>query len=97
LTDVEQIARGTFSPLSGFMDRACLESVLEYNQLPSGLAWTMPVVLAVPREIASRFSEGDRVLLSSKSGMAHSVLDIGETYDFEPELLARKWFGTDSR
>ncbi|CAN7630088.1 pyruvate kinase [Mesorhizobium sp. LjNodule214] len=97
LTDVEQIARGTFSPLCGFMDKACLESVLERNRLPSGLAWTMPVVLAVPKETASRFSGGERVLLCSKSGLSHSVLDISETYGFEPELLARKWFGTDSR
>lgn len=97
LTDVEQIARGTFSPLCGFMDKGCLESVLEHNRLPSGLAWTMPVVLAVPKETASRFSKGDRVLLCSKSGLSHSVLDISETYEFDPEMLARKWFGTDSR
>jgi len=97
LIDVEQIARGTFSPLCGFMDKACLESVLEYNRLPSGLVWTMPVVLAVPKEAASRFAKGDRVLLSSKCGLPHSVLEVSETYQVEPELLARKWFGTDSR
>jgi pyruvate kinase len=97
LTDVEQIARGAFSPLCGFMDRACLESVLEFNRLPSELAWTMPVVLAVPKETASRFAKGDRVLLSSRCGLAHSILDVSEAYQFEPELLARKWFGTDSR
>lgn len=97
LTDVEQIARGTFSPLCGFMDRACLESVLEYNRLPSGPAWTMPVVLAVPREAASRYSSGNRVLLSSKCGLPHSVLDVSDSFEFEPERLVRKWFGTDSR
>lgn len=97
LTDVEQIARGTFSPLRGFMDKACLESVLEYNRLPSGLVWTMPVVLAVPKEIASRYTKGDRVLLSTTCGSPHSLLDVSDAYDFEPELLARKWFGTDSR
>lgn len=97
LTDVEQIARGTFSPLCGFMDRDTLESVLDYNRLPSGLAWTMPIVLGVPEEDARRFGKGDRVLLTSTRGLAHSVLDVSETYAFEPELLARKWFGTDSR
>jgi pyruvate kinase len=96
LTDVEQVARGTFSPLRGFMDKACLESVLEHSRLPSGLAWTMPIVLAVPKETANRCSKGDRVLLSSKSGMPHSVLDVSETYEFEPELLGQKWFGTAS-
>ncbi|MBD9373696.1 sulfate adenylyltransferase [Rhizobium sp. ARZ01] len=97
LTDVEQIVRGTFSPLRGFMDRTCLESVLEDKRLPSGLIWTMPVVLAVPDKAAIRFSKGDRVLLSTKCGSPHSLLEVSEAYDFEPELLARKWFGTDSR
>ena len=97
LTDVEQIARGTFSPLCGFMDKACLESVLEDNRLPSGLTWTMPVVLAVPKQVASQFSKGDRVLLTSKCGQPHSVIDVAQSYSFEPKRLARKWYGTDSR
>lgn len=97
LTDVEQIARGTFSPLCGFMDKEMLESVLENNRLPSGLAWTMPILLAVPEESARRFGKGERVVLTSTGGLAHSVLDVSEAYQFEPELLARKWFGTDSR
>lgn len=97
LTDVEQIARGTFSPLQGFMDEDTLESVLEHNRLPSGLVWTMPVVLAVPAETASHVVAGARVLLSSKCGVGHSVLDVSEVFQFDPERLARKWFGTDSR
>ena len=79
------------------MDKACLESVLEHCRLPSGLVWAMPIVLAVPKETAGRFARGDRVLLTSKSGLLHSILDVSETYRFVPELLARKWFGTDSR
>jgi len=97
LTDVEQIARGTFSPLQGFMDRETLESVLEYNRLPSGLAWTMPIVLAVSSDDAQRFSKGNRILLTSKCGSPHSILDIAGSFTFDPRQLARKWFGTDSR
>lgn len=97
LTDVEQIARGTFSPLRGFMDRETLESVLEYNRLPSGLAWTMPVVLAVAGGVAERFSKGDRIVLTSKCGTPHSILDVSEAFAADPERLARSWFGTDSR
>jgi ATP sulfurylase len=96
LSDVEQIARGTYSPLSGFMDKACLENVLENNRLPSGLAWTMPIILAVPQETARRFGKGDRVLLSSKDGLKHSIIDVSEIYEFDLDVLARKWFGTRS-
>jgi len=97
LTDVEQIARGTFSPLKGFMDKGTLESVLEDYRLPSGLVWTMPVILAVSNEVAGRYSRGDRVLLTSTSGLPHSILDVTESFIFDAERLARKWFGTASQ
>jgi ATP sulfurylase len=96
LTDVEQLTRGTYSPLAGFMDKECLESVLEKNRLPSGLAWTMPVVLAVPPEIATRYGKGDRVLLARRDGLQHSVLDVTSAFGFDKAGLARKWFGTDA-
>jgi len=96
LTDVEQITRGTYSPLAGFMDAECLECVLEDNRLPSGLAWTMPIVLAVPRETAMRYRKGDRVVLSRSDGLKHSVLDVSGSYQFDSGALARKWFGTDA-
>lgn len=97
LTDVEQITRGTFSPLRGFMDKACLTSVLEENRLADGLTWTMPVLLAVPKQTASRYARGDRVVLTAVDGTPHSVLDISESFHFSADLLARKWFGTGSR
>lgn len=97
LTDVEQIARGTYSPLTGFMDKDCLESVLESYRLPSGLSWTMPIVLSIKRETARRFSPGERILLTSKDGSPHSMIDLSEIYEYAPEVLSRKWFGTDSQ
>jgi pyruvate kinase len=96
LTDVEQIARGTYSPLSGFMDKDCLRAVLETNRLPSGFAWTMPIVLPVAEETARRFAKGDRVLLLSKEGLQHSFIDVSEIYHFDPDVLARRWFGSAS-
>lgn len=96
LTDVEQLTRGTYSPLSGFMDLECLQSVLECHRLPSGLAWTMPIVLAVRAEIASRVGNGDRVLLARRDGLQHSVLEVTGSFKLDSAALARKWFGTDA-
>jgi pyruvate kinase len=97
LSDVEQIARGTFSPLTGFMDRDTLESVLLENRLPDGLAWTMPIVLAVSAEAAGRYASGDRVLITSRTGLSHSILEVLESYSYDADRLARLWFGTDTR
>ena len=54
LMDCEQLAHGTYSPLSGFMDRDALESVLETCRLPDGTVWTMPVLLQTAAEEAAR-------------------------------------------
>lgn len=97
LIDVEQIAHGTYSPISGFMDRETLESVLEFNRLPSGLAWAMPILLGVTKDQASLLSKQDRVVLTTNDQSPHSILEISEIYEFDLELLVRKWFGTDSQ
>jgi pyruvate kinase len=94
LTDVEQLTRGTYSPLSGFMDLECLRSVLECHRLPSGLVWTMPIVLAVRAEAAWRFGRGDRVLLARRDGLQHSVLEVTSSFRFDSAVLALKLFGT---
>jgi pyruvate kinase len=97
LTDVEQIVRGTYSPVGGFMDRDCLASVLDGHRLPNGLVWTMPIVLPVAREAAARLGRGDRVVLARQDGSPHSVLDVSEIFQFDLDVLARKWFGTVSQ
>ena len=97
LSDAEQIAFGTYSPLTGFMDRATLEIVLSDNVLPSGLPWTMPMVLSVGRETAAGLAAGARVALTGADGRLHSILDVGEVYPLAPERILRPWFGTDSK
>ncbi len=96
LMDCEQIANGTYSPLTGFMCRETLQSVLDRCRLPNGLPWTMPIVLQVPKYTAAGFHEGDRIALRSDSGDIHAVVDVAEIYSFDLEELFTKWFGTSS-
>src|SRR5215470_17416100 len=43
--DVEMIAIGAFSPLTGFMGKADSESAIEKMELSNGLAWGIPILL----------------------------------------------------
>ena len=97
LMDCEQIACGTYSPLTGFMGREVLESVLNTYQLPNGLPWTMPIVLQVNKECIGHIGEGDRVAVESTKGKVHAILDVNEIYSFDLEEMIEKWFGTASR
>lgn len=96
LMDCEQIAIGTYSPLTGFMDQDTLESVLFENRLPDGTVWTLPVVLQLDDDAAGKAEAGRRIILKSRAGVVHSLLDV--TAKFAPDLdkLMVPWFGTDS-
>ena len=96
LMDCEQLAHGTYSPLSGFMDRDALESVLETCRLPDGTVWTMPVLLQAAGDTVRGFAVGDRIALKSAAGKIHAVVDVSDIYRLDVEDVARKWFGTTS-
>ena len=60
LLDCEQIAHGTYSPLTGFMDSATINLVLDNNTLPNGTVWTMPILLHVREDDAERSKIGEK-------------------------------------
>jgi len=96
LMDCQQIALGTFSPLTGFMDSATLESVLRSHRLPDDAIWTLPITLQIPREALNGAAAGDRVALENAAETVYAMLDISEIYPVDFEQIVRPWFGTDS-
>jgi pyruvate kinase len=96
LMDCAQIANGTYSPLRGFMNKETLDSVLRTNRLPSGVPWTMPIVLQVDEAALADIRIGDRVALSSAAGRIHATLDVSEINSFDLHDVAESWFGTAS-
>ena len=42
--DIEQILIGGFSPLTTFLDKKSLDSVLKNMRLPTGEIWSIPVL-----------------------------------------------------
>ena len=96
LMDCQQIALGTFSPLTGFMGSVELESVLQSYRLADGTVWTLPITLQFPREALNGATAGDRIALENAAGIVHATLDISEIYPLEFERIVQPWFGTDS-
>ncbi|HET9590039.1 MAG TPA: pyruvate kinase, partial [Anaerolineales bacterium] len=97
LMDCEQFGFGTYSPLTGFMARETLEAVLETYRLPSGEAWTLPILLQVNSQDAMGLSPGDRLALTDDQGAVHALLDLSEIYRYDLEGLATQMYGTASR
>ena len=81
LSDVELIATGVVSPLTGFMDKAIYQSVLDTMHLPDGLPWTIPVTLPVDSETAEKFQTGQDIGLLTPKGELIALLELkGEIY-----------------
>jgi len=97
LMDCEQFGYGTYSPLTGFMTRETLNSVLATYRLPSGEVWTLPILLQVNSEDSAALGSGARVALTDDLGIVHALLDISEIYQYDLENLAERMYGTTNR
>lgn len=97
LMDCEQFGYGTYSPLTGFMDRETLDSVLDTYQLPSGDVWTLPILLQVDKAAVAGFGPGERIALTDGQGVVHALLDVSEVFHYDLEDLAKRMYGTTSR
>jgi ATP sulfurylase len=81
LADLEMIAGGGLSPLTGYMEHADYESVVHHMRLSSGLPWTIPVTLAVSEEQVSRIQIGQEVALVEDNDGQQRILAILEVHD----------------
>jgi sulfate adenylyltransferase len=96
LSDVELIAIGAFSPLTGFMGRRDYESVVDNQRLANGLPWTIPVTLAVSAEEAKRLAAATDVALNDGNGQLVAILRLEESFRFDKEHEAQMVLQTTS-
>lgn len=95
VSDLQLIAIGGFSPLSGFMERADYDSVVENMRLANGLVWSIPITLSVTEEVASSLKEGDLVRLDDSTGRFIGVLELTQKYSYDKKREAIKVYLTE--
>ena len=88
--DLELLAVGGFSPLTGFQGSGDWRSVVEEMQLANGLPWSIPVTLASHVDA----SVGDRLALRSGDGRLLGVLTVEEIFERDTEREAEQVYGT---
>ena len=92
--DVEKIAIGAFSPIGGFMGSQDYDSVLKTKRLSNGSVWTLPIVLPVSLEQASKFSAGDEIALTDSTNRFLATLKLDEKYTPDKKEECRYVFNT---
>ncbi|MEE3717335.1 sulfate adenylyltransferase [Tumidithrix elongata RA019] len=83
LSDLELIAIGGFSPLTGFMGKADYQSVVLNMRLDNGLPWSIPITLPVTEAVAEPLNIGTLVRLDDPNGEFIGVLELSEKYTYD--------------
>ncbi|MBV8388061.1 MAG: bifunctional sulfate adenylyltransferase/adenylylsulfate kinase [Acidimicrobiia bacterium] len=96
LCDLELLANGAFSPLTGFLNQADYESVCSSMRLADGSLWTLPVVLDLPEEVADGVKEGTTLALRDPEGVMLAAIEVAEMYRPDRQQEAKAVYGTDN-
>jgi sulfate adenylyltransferase len=94
LSDLEMLAVGAFSPLTGFMSKKQYDGVVREMHLPEGLPWSMPITLAASREEAASLKDGQQITLADEAGEPLALLDLEERFDYDKQAEAQAVYRT---
>ena len=95
LSDLVMIAIGAFSPLTGFMEQADYDAVVETMHLANGLPWSIPVTLSVSEAAAEPLEVGSLIVLRDDSDRAVGVLELTQKYRYDKAREAAKVYLTE--
>ncbi|MCP4643310.1 MAG: sulfate adenylyltransferase [bacterium] len=92
--DIDCIAKGIFSPLTGFMNEAEVRGVMDGMHLRPGIPWTIPIVLSADKAQADAFEVGGDVAIEDDEGDIVAILHLAEKFDVDRGELSEKVYGT---
>ncbi len=96
LCDIELLLSGAFSPLTGFLNQADYDSVVERMRLSSGLLWPIPITLDINEDDVQQVGEAHLITLRDVTGLPIAVLHRGDLWKPDKKKEALQVFGTDS-
>ncbi len=83
VSDLEMIAIGGFSPLTGFMNQEDYNRVVTEMRLANNLVWSIPITLPVAEEVANSLAEGSLLRLDNPVGQFIGVLQLTQKYCYD--------------
>ncbi len=95
-SDLELLATGAFSPLTGFMVKEDYDRVVEQMRLYSGLVWPIPVTLALAEDEVSSVSEGQDIALW-QDNTPLAIMTVAEKYHRDTAREAREVYRTEDK
>ncbi len=93
--DLEMIAIGAFSPLTGFVKKADFEGICKNMHMADGTVWPIPITLAVKDDVKATLKEGGQAALYHSDGTLLAVIDVEEIYAHDKKLEIPNVFRTE--
>ncbi len=93
--DLEMVAIGAFSPLTGFMGSYDFHAVCDRMQLANGLPWGIPITFCVDRQTADSLEPGQEVCLTDEQDRPLAVMTLQEKYPHDKGKEAERIYLTD--
>jgi len=94
LSDLQLIATGGYSPLTGFLGEADYRSVVKHMHLANGQPWSLPITLAVDIGVAERLTVGHEVALTDEYGTIVGLLELDAIFHYDKEHEAQLVYRT---
>ncbi len=94
ISDLELLAVGALSPLTGFMGQRDYASVVESMHLANGLVWSIPITLPVTRDLADTLHIDEEIALTGPSGNLLAVMQLAEKFEYDKMREAQKVYRT---
>ena len=92
--DIECIATGVYSPLTGFVSEENYYSIVNDIRLSNGLAWSIPITLQVSSEQAEKLQTGQEITLIHPNGSHIAIMTISDKYSPDQDQEAQKVYKT---
>lgn len=93
LSDLELIAVGAYSPLTGFLNKDDYDHVVNASRLQDGTVWSIPITLPITELKALQLNREELVRLTFE-GETYGVLEVGDIYSPDKTFEAKKVYGT---
>src|SRR5699024_1241808 len=94
LSDLELIAIGGVSSITGLMKKEDYSKGIEKLHLENGLVWSIPITLPITTEQSQNLNIGSRIALYGEDDVLYGVLDLEEKYTYDKQKEAQLVYGT---
>ncbi len=96
LCDLELLATGAFSPLTGYHTRAEYDSVVDEMRLSDGTLWPIPITLDVDADTAALLAPGACLALCDPESVMLAVLHVTDVWKPDKLQEALRVLGSDN-